>query len=260
MEPRQKQILSTALWESVIAFDKGEWERALRAVDRALAVAPDDLGVLSVAVCLCLETGDSGRLSPFLLSLTPILQPGSRPIGLDIAVDWLGRAAWKTRRKDIAGLAEMGTALGREENETPPLLSAIWCSEAWVALAEDDPTGIKRAYAELDAYRLAPTTQMLEPQSSDPLLLAALLEASAGTLDLAIQRFEGSLAIARYAKYMPKVAWTLAEHAQLLQRRAQGDDREKAVQLQDEALAIARDLGMKPLIDRILQRMVATGE
>ena len=34
----------------------------------------------------------------------------------------------------------------------------------------------------------------------------------------------------------------------------ESDDREKATELQDEAIAIATDLGMKPLTERILAR------
>ena len=37
----------------------------------------------------------------------------------------------------------------------------------------------------------------------------------------------------------------------LLERNAPGD-REKATELQDEAIAIATELGMKPLLERVL--------
>ncbi|MCH7594841.1 MAG: hypothetical protein IIB27_10030, partial [Chloroflexi bacterium] len=55
-------------------------------------------------------------------------------------------------------------------------------------------------------------------------------------------------------------AWTCSDYAELLlgrpdPSRASGPgDREKAIELQDEALAITQKLGMRPLTERILAR------
>jgi hypothetical protein len=83
--------------------------------------------------------------------------------------------------------------------------------------------------------------------------------------------------IKRIAGFRPYLAWTCSDYAEMLTDRAStdssaaggsgqthsadsgqagpaGSDRAKAAKLQDEALTIARDLGMKPLVERILKR------
>ena len=54
--------------------------------------------------------------------------------------------------------------------------------------------------------------------------------------------------------YRPEFAWTCSDYAELLLDRDGPRDREKAIELQDEALAITQELGMRPLTERILAR------
>ncbi len=72
----------------------------------------------------------------------------------------------------------------------------------------------------------------------------------------------------RKAGYRPELAWTMSEFAEmLLDRGGTGDpstrsagsgqtgsvrDHDRAVKLQDEAIAIATELGMQPLLERVL--------
>ncbi len=58
----------------------------------------------------------------------------------------------------------------------------------------------------------------------------------------------------RAAGYRPKLAWTCRDYADmLLERNAEGD-RAKAMALLDESLAISKELGMQPLVERVLSR------
>ena len=50
----------------------------------------------------------------------------------------------------------------------------------------------------------------------------------------------------------PELALTCYEYARTLSDRDSPGDKEKAIKLQDEAIAIARELGMKPVLERIL--------
>ena len=85
--------------------------------------------------------------------------------------------------------------------------------------------------------------------------------------DDAISHFEDGLAFCRNAEYGPELAWTCSDYAEMLLDRVDGaspsgegegsardGDHEKAIELQDEALAITRELGMRPLTERILAR------
>jgi hypothetical protein len=248
-----QSISSLAFYESVIACHKGEWERARRAVARALDASPDNFSVLFIAACVCLETGDEVRLAPFLIRIRARLTPASPPPDLGTCADWLGCAAWKTGRDDIAVLAIAAAELDATVNGPPQFLSAAWCGRAWVALARRDAAAVTQAFGQLDAYRTSPGMTAGDGGATETLLLAALLEAEAGSPDLAVQRFESSLQVLRHVQHRSRTAWTLAEFAHALQRRG-GSDRARAADLLDEALSIARELGMKPLIESILRR------
>ncbi len=59
---------------------------------------------------------------------------------------------------------------------------------------------------------------------------------------------------ARHSKNRVGVAWSSSDYAEMLLDRDEPGDREKAIELEDEALAITQELGMRPLTERILAR------
>ena len=73
-------------------------------------------------------------------------------------------------------------------------------------------------------------------------------------LDGAIGHFEDALAFCRRAGHRPQLAWTCCDYADALRERDGEGDREKAVSLLDESLSISRELGMRPLMERVLSR------
>ncbi len=58
----------------------------------------------------------------------------------------------------------------------------------------------------------------------------------------------------RNAGYRPELAWTCCDYADALLRRDEPGDREKVMSLLDESLAISTELGMRPLMERVLGR------
>ena len=88
-----------------------------------------------------------------------------------------------------------------------------------------------------------------------------LLAAFVRDPDTAAGHFEDALVFTRASGYLRELAWTCFDYAEmLLDRTSTGSardvsgDREKVIELQDEALAITRELGMRPLTERILAR------
>ena len=75
---------------------------------------------------------------------------------------------------------------------------------------------------------------------------------AAGEQDAAIELFEVGIDFERAAGFKPDLAFSLAFYAGMLIDRDKPGDREKVTELQDEAIAIATDLGMKPLLERVL--------
>ncbi len=50
------------------------------------------------------------------------------------------------------------------------------------------------------------------------------------------------------------MAWTCYDYADTLLQQNEPGDREKATALLDESLAISSELGMRPLMERVLNR------
>ncbi len=89
--------------------------------------------------------------------------------------------------------------------------------------------------------------------------LLGLLAHTIGNLDGGATHFEESIASCRKAGYRPELAWTCCDYADMLRERDGPGDQNKAATLLDEALAISTELGMKPLMERVLSRREILG-
>jgi tetratricopeptide (TPR) repeat protein len=81
-----------------------------------------------------------------------------------------------------------------------------------------------------------------------------IIAQAAGLEERAVAHFEDALAFTRKAGYRAELAWTCCDYADLLRARNGPGDGERAAALLEEGLVIARDLGMRPLMERILSR------
>ena len=63
----------------------------------------------------------------------------------------------------------------------------------------------------------------------------------------------------RKAGYRPQLAWTCCDYADTLLQRNESGDREKAMSLLDESLALSSKLSMRPLMERVLSRREILG-
>ncbi len=84
--------------------------------------------------------------------------------------------------------------------------------------------------------------------------LLGLLSHTMGNPNQAVAHFEEGLVFCRQARYRPELAWTCCDYADTLRERDAEGDRAKVVALLDESLAISSELGMRPLMERVLSR------
>ena len=84
--------------------------------------------------------------------------------------------------------------------------------------------------------------------------MLGLLAQTIGNLDQAITHFDDALTFCRKGGYRPELAWTCCDYADMLKERDGDGDRANAVTLLDESLAISSELGMRPLMERVLSR------
>ncbi|MCH7971597.1 MAG: hypothetical protein IH960_11240 [Chloroflexi bacterium] len=88
----------------------------------------------------------------------------------------------------------------------------------------------------------------------DTLGLSGMLSKVLGKLDDAVEYLSESLSHSRDRRHPPAIAMNCEALAGVLLERDGPGDHEKAVELQDEAIAIATDLGMKPVLERVLSQ------
>ena len=84
--------------------------------------------------------------------------------------------------------------------------------------------------------------------------LLGLLSLTMGCLDQAATHFDDALAFCRKGGYRPELARSRCDYADLLLERNGEGDRPKAISLLDELLATSSELGMRPLMERVLSR------
>lgn len=84
--------------------------------------------------------------------------------------------------------------------------------------------------------------------------LLGLLADTFGSLDNAADHFESAAGFCRDAGYTTELAWCLSDYADLLLKRNSEGDRQKANARLSECLDISRELGVRPLRERVLSR------
>jgi hypothetical protein len=75
-----------------------------------------------------------------------------------------------------------------------------------------------------------------------------------GNFDNSQTHFEDTLTFSRRAGYRPDLAWSLCDYADMLLERNGDGNHDKATTMLDESLAISSELGMRPLMERVLSR------
>ena len=122
---------------------------------------------------------------------------------------------------------------------------------AMLAVIEDDSTRAEEHYGYLELWRGHLITGSAVSNVDN---LLGLLSRTMGKLDDAQTHFEDALAFRRRVGARPELAWTCCDYADTLRDRDGDGDRTKAMSLLDESLAISSELGMRPLMERVLSR------
>jgi len=118
------------------------------------------------------------------------------------------------------------------------------------AIERDDLSAAEEHYAFLLGRQ---GTMIWSISSVDRLL--GLLSRTMGKQDQAADHFGDALTFCRKAGYRPELAWTCCDYADTLRGRDGPEDRALAVALLDESMTISTELGMRPLMQRVKERM-----
>ena len=260
-------MLAASLFATVSASQiVGDWPVTYGSSDRALSVGPMDPRPLSQRVLLDYEVGDFGQGEAHLdrmLDVMRLTPPGPRT-GYTVpafVLPMVARITGETGNLALAGKA--AEIVLRSGTGTPSVIDLAKAGLAMAAALLGDVPLAAEQYTALEARRGMMLCYM--PLATDRLL--GLLSHTMGNLDKAAEHFEDALAFCRKAGYRPELGWACCDYADtLLQRhsatgseRTDGGDREKAMSLLDESLAISNELGMRPLMERVLCRREILG-
>jgi len=231
---------------------EGDWKAGREYSDRGLEVSPLQPALLSPRVQLEHDTGESAQGEVYLERLLEAMRqagPGQyNACGrTSIVIPAIARITGVPDRLEIA--EEAAEAVLSEQSLTPIFAIFAKAGLALLAVQNGDQSAAEEHYAYLLGQR---GTMILTVSSVDRLL--GLLSQTMGNLGQAAAHFEDGLAFCRKAGYRPELAWTCCDYADTLLQRNGDGDRTKAVSLLDESLAISSELGMRPLMERVLSR------
>ena len=153
---------------------------------------------------------------------------------------------------DWLDVSEKAARTVLSSSPTPRPAMAARLALGLVASQRGDLAEAGEQYVAIEPLRAAYPEDRYICISVDRLL--ALLSVTLNHPVPAVGHFEDALTFCRKAGYRPELAWSLCDYADMLLERNDEGDRQKAMRHLDESLAISTELGMRPLMERVLSR------
>ena len=233
-----------------LSFLTGDWEATRQVIDTALEFSPRDAIFVGRRVVLEYQLGEWVAGEAYLERVLEF----SGSLGLRdeaikaCVIPLVGRLTGGDDHFDLARTAS--EACLSSPSCIPSSADQARVGLALMAVERGDIEAAGEQYAVLKSR--SGEVSLWVPVSFDRIL--GLLSHTMGTLDQAMAHFEDALAFCRKAGYRPEFAWSCCDYADMLLKRDEEGDRRKATALLDESLTISSDLGMRPLIERVLSR------
>ena len=256
---RDRFWLSMALRSNEdVAHLTGDWQTARSFSDRGLMISPDECRSLCTRAILDFQVGDvaHGKIQlKRLVEALAVTPPGptNQHAFTGMAIPLVARAGGGA---DLFEVAEAGaqTVLASPAKTKH---NELFCNMglAMLSVCRNDSGGAREQYAALEPLRGSVVPFAMT--AVDHVL--GLLAQTMANLDQAVAHFEDALAFCRKAGYRPELAWTCYDYADTLFQRGVSGDREKAISLLDESLAISTELGMRPLTEKVTARRESLG-
>ena len=244
--------LTHAIWRNDIVHQlAGDWRKAREFSDRGLAISGQSSIYLGTRVLLEYETGEFGEGEVYLNRLVEamgLVSPATTDFAFSTLVLLLaGRITGDAKWIDVAGEAAKSAVV---VTQTPIAIISARAALGLVASLRGEAGSAGEQYQFLQQYRGIVVPGIL--RSVDRFL--GILSQTMDNMDQATEHFEAALAFCRKAGFRPELAWTCCDYADTLLQRNESGYREKAMSLLDESLTISSELGMRPLMERVLSR------
>jgi tetratricopeptide (TPR) repeat protein len=251
---RDRQWLIAAFnIHSILSVLNGDWVGQRDYSDRGLNLWPADGRLLSARARTEYLTGNVEQGDVYLQRLIAAVQRYGFMESLDYtrAALAIGVGSLITGVGDNLEVAESFVSeVLASPSPTPSVTHSSHAGLALLAVARGDAGASGEWYSALDSH----SRPMVEGGAISIGRLLGLLAHTMKDLDQATVHFEDALTFCRKAGYRPELAWTCCDYADVLRERVAEGDRAKATTLLDESLAISSELGMRPLMERVLSR------
>ena len=235
---------------------EGDWQAARDINNQGYEAGTWDAFFLATRVMLEYQVGEFSEGEIYIERLLAAMRaapsgPSPEYAYSALVTAYVARITGGSDRLELAWSA--GMTVVSSPAAVPLLASLARIGLALVAVLRGDAAAAQENYDFFQAQR----GTMYFDFSIDRLL--GLLAQTMGKLDEAMAHFEDALAFCRKAGYRPELAWTCCDYADMLRERDAEGDRAKAIALLDESLAISSELGMRPLMERVLSRREILG-
>ena len=242
--------------DGIVSQVEGDWQAARVSSERGLALDSQGALLLGPRALLECQVGDFAQGETYLARYLDAWEGTQGPISEHPAplVAAMARiTGGVTDRFDVAE-ATADTTISSPV-ATPYQVMSVRAGLALMAVQHGDAAAAEEQYAGLESQKGAMLS--MHVVLCDRVL--GLLAQTMGKLDDAAAHFDDALAFCRKAGYRPELAWACCDYADMLKERGGLGDREKAFSLLDDSLAISRELGMRPLTERVLSRREILG-
>ena len=229
----------------------GQWQTALELCNSGLAVSPRESRLLFGRVLAACQIGEFDSAEARLDELIEVMQLNPSGPTIDRAFFSLTAplAAYITGVLDRSKVAEEAAHTVLSNSSAIPIVVDIArYGMAILAVQQEDAAAAREQYGSLALSGIGIIFGIHDSQ------ILGLLARTMGELDQAMAHFQDALDFCRRAGYRPVLALICCDYADTLLQRGQFGNREKAMSLLDESLAISSELGMRPLMERVLSR------
>lgn len=270
---RDRYWLTSALWVNEVAASlQGRWTEAREFNQRCLLVSPRDLRPRFTRALLEATVGDLTQAQAQIdHSLEVIRIAETAPtLAHACAAMTLPMLAYVSGTNDNLEISEESAKLILSSPVDVPYLTMMArAGLGLLAVLRNDPASALTQYEAIKSgnamnlpdtfmafVRLVPSSYMTTAR------LLGLLAQTAGKPEQAMLHFEDALNFCRRTGQRPELAWTCFDLAGLQfeqekERRDSGGSQQNAKTLLEEAMSIAQELGMQPLVGRATERLEA---
>ena len=248
---RDRYLLVQALWlNETLAYRMGDWPGARRFSDSGSALSSDPR-LLATRALLEYAVGEFTEGKVYLDRLLGMIRRATPGPTMGHALTALVVPIIARITGAVPGL-EAARAAGETVLSLQPANRTV-AMPARVGLALQAMLDSNVTAAEEHYEALSPWRGLLDLQAGIPTdRMLGLLAKTMGRLDQGIVHFEAAYVLLKGGSHRPELAWTCCDYADALLQRNNPGDREKAISLLEESVAISRELGMRPLMERVV--------